>query len=372
MKEKVGKNKQPSHKIGIIGDALAPHFNSAPANQMRLLSQVLKAPVLTCNDLELLPFKKMGRYLVINTRFLRGERRNRFLSLINGACFFPFIKLFERKFDVIYLPGGIDSGFLPVLDLRKCILVINTLPFGHDDEIARAFALEFAPKLLAIIAHSRRVQERLISLGTAPEKIHFAYPWVDSDKFKYSQPPDSDEFRILVASAPDMERSREDPFAEKGISLLLECLAEFSQHHKASLCLLWRGKYNEILSRKIEELNLESRVEIIDQVVDTPPLFAQAHITVIPFRSLRGSPEFPLSAVESIACGRPVVTTDVPEIAEIVREYQCGCVAKAVKEDFLSALIECKQNYPVYQANCRKVADELFSLNLEMLSGLYG
>ena len=125
MKEKVDENKQPSRKIGVIGDALAPDFNSAPANQMRLLSQELKAPVLTGNNLGLVPFKKMGRYLIINARFLRGEKRNRLLSLVNGTCFFPFIKLFERRFDVIYLAGGIDSGFLPVLDLRKCILIIN-------------------------------------------------------------------------------------------------------------------------------------------------------------------------------------------------------------------------------------------------------
>jgi glycosyltransferase involved in cell wall biosynthesis len=76
---------------------------------------------------------------------------------------------------------------------------------------------------------------------------------------------------------------------------------------------------------------------------------------------MRGGPEIPLSAVESLACGRPVVTTEVLEIAEIVKEYQCGCVAKPVKEDFISALVECKKNYALYQANCRRVAEELFN-----------
>ena len=356
-------NEKLTRKIGIVGDALAPHFNEAYANQMHLLSQELKASVLTCNNLGFLPFKKMGQYLIINARFLREERRNPLFSLLNGAFFYPFVKLFERRFDIIYLSAGINSGFLPFLDLKKCIPIINVLPFSHDDETAKTFAGKFAPKMPAIIAQSRRVKERLISMGIEPQKIHLVYPWVDSSRFKYSEPPNIEEFRILFASAPNIESSREDLFAEKGLVLLLESLAEFSKHHKASLCLLWRGKYNKALYRKIKELNLESRVEVINKTADTPPLYAQAHITVIPFLTLSGSPEIPLSAVESLACGRPVVTTNVPEIAEIVGEYQCGCVAKPVKEDFLSALVECNRNYPVYQGNCRRVAEELFNSN---------
>lgn len=371
MNKELEKNRKPSPKIGIIGDALAPYFNSAPANQMRLLSQELEAPVLTCNNLGLLPFKKMGQYFIINGQFLRGEDRNPILSKVNGAFFYPFVKLFERRFDIIFLPGGIDSGFLSILDLKKCILVINALPFNKEDEVARAFADKIAPELRGIVAQSRRVKERLVSMGIKPQKICLAYPWLDSNKFKNTRPPDMDEFRILFASAPDAETSRQEPFIEKGMMLLLESFAEFKQHHKVSLCLLWRGKYNELLHRKIKELNLESQVEIINKEVDTPPLYADVHLTVVPFLTAKGGPEIPLSAVESIACGRPVVTTDVPEIAEIVTEYQCGCVAKPLKEAFLSALVECKKNYPLYQDNCRKVTMEVFMLNVEELRNLY-
>ena len=372
MHDKPDKNKKLLRRIGIIGDALAPRFNSAPANQMRLLSQELKAPVLTGNNLGFLPFKKMGQYLIINARFLREEKPNPLLSLLNSAFFYPFVKLFERRFDITYLPGSINSGFLPILDLKKCVLVINTCSFSPDDNIAKTFARKFAHKLLAVIAQSRRVEERLISMGVDSKKIQLVYPWVDSRKFRYSQPPDRDEFKILSASAPDTESIYEDRFTAKGISLLLDSFAEFSRHHKASLCLLWRDKYNETLHRKIKELNLEDRVEVINHVADTSSLYAQAHITVIPFLTLSGSPEIPLSAVESLACGRPVVTTDVPEIAEIVRTYNCGRVAEPTKEDFLSALIECQKEYSMYQTNCRRVAAELFSLNIKALRKFYG
>jgi glycosyltransferase involved in cell wall biosynthesis len=356
-----------NRKTGIVGDALAPYFNEAYANQVRLLSQELNTPVLTCNNIGILPFRKMGRYLIINATFLRQEKPNPFLRLANGAFFYPFVKLFERKFDIVFLSAGISSGFLPFLDLRKCIPIINALSFSSDDEVARTFAHEFAPKIPAIIAQSRRVKERLVSMGVEPQKIHLIYPWVDAGEFNYSEPPGMEEFRILFASAPNVEREHEDLLAKKGLGLLLESFAEFSQQRKASLLLLWRGKYNEELYNRIRELGLESRVEVINEVVDTPPLFARAHITVTPFLTMSESPEIPLSAVESLASGRPVVTTDVPEISEIVEEYQCGCVARPKKEDFLSAMIECQENYAVYQGNCRKVSAELFHLNAERL-----
>lgn len=361
-------SEKPKLKIGIIGDALAPNFNSAPANQMRVLSQMLGAPVLTTNDLGFIPFKRMGQYLILNARFLRGQKRNPFLSLLNGAFFYPFVKLFERKFDVIYVPGGVASGFLLILNLGKCILITNAIPFASDDEATKTFANKFAPKLMGIIAQSRRVKEQLVSMGVDSKKINLIYPWVDTNRFEYSQSPATEEFRIISASAPDAVLKNKDLFAEKGMDLLLESFSEFTKRQKAKLYLLWRGVYNERLSQKIKELNLEGCVEVINEVADTPTLYAQAHITVIPFLSLLGSPEIPLSAVESLVCGRPVVTTDVPEIAEVVRTYNYGCVAKPVKEDFLSALIACKRNYPVYQANCKEVADELFKLNIAELS----
>jgi glycosyltransferase involved in cell wall biosynthesis len=210
------------------------------------------------------------------------------------------------------------------------------------------------------------VKEQLISMGVDSQKVRLIYPWVDTNRFECSQPPNMEEFRILSASAPDAIWKDKDLFVEKGMDLLLESFSEFSRGRKARLFLLWRGLYNERLSKKIEELNLEDCVEVINGVADTPALYVRAHITVIPFLSLLGSPEIPLSAAESLVCGRPVVTTDIPEIAEIVRTYTCGCVTRPVKEDFLSALIECSRNYMRYQANCKKVADELFKLNIEV------
>lgn len=364
----MSKNDKPPVQIGIIGDALAPNFNEAYANQIHLLSEKLKVSVLTGNNLGLVPLERTGCYLIMNTRFLR--KKTPFLSLINGAFFYPLVKLFEKRFDTIFLTGSIDSGFLNYLNLEKCILIINTLPFDKESEQTRKFVRKFAPKMRGIIAQSKRIRNQLIEMDIKPNKVGLIYPWVDLHKFKYSQPPDMNEFQILFASAPNDEIPGEDIFTEKGIPLLLEAFKEFTKHDKVSLTIIWRGAYHRKLVEKIKELDLESRLTIVNEVADMPKLYSQSHITVIPFLNTRRSPEIPLSAVESLACGRPVVTTDVVEIAEIVDKYRCGYVAKPVIDELVSALVNSKQNYMDCQVNCRRVAEELFSLDSEKFTGI--
>jgi glycosyltransferase involved in cell wall biosynthesis len=345
-------------KIGIIGGGLAPYFNDAVANQMYLLSRKLNAQVITCNDIGLLPFKKMGQYLIVNTKFIMNETP--FLSFINGVVLYATIKLYERNFDVIIIPGGIDSKFLNYLDLKKCIPIVTSIPFVNEcvGNKIKKIALE----LQGIIAQSKRTKNQLVSMGVNPSKITLIYPLIDLSKFKYSDPPPLSKFKILFASAPNFEVSGEDNFGDKGVPLLLEVFKDFIKEGDAVLYIIWRGGYNRELYQMINRLDLEDYVEVIDKVVDMPEMYAKTHITVIPFLNLWRSPEIPLSAVESLACGRPVVATDVGEIAELVQKYKCGCATKPDKEDFLLSLIECKNNYQSYQTGCFEAICELSNL----------
>lgn len=347
-------------KIGIIGGGLAPYFNEAMANQMYLLSKKLNTQVITCNDIGLLPFKKMEQYLIVNTKFIMDGTP--FFSFINGAVLYAIIKLYERKFDVIIIPNGIDSEFLNYLDLRKCIPIVTSISVINENIENKI--KKITPKLHGIIAQSKRTKNQLISMGVNPSKIILIYPLIDLSKFKYSEPPPEDEFRILFASSPNLEVPGEDNFRDKGLPLLLEAFKEFARNNNTKLYIVWRGKYNEQLSKKINELNLEKDVKVINGIVNMPEMYAKVHITVIPFLDLWRSPEIPMSALESLTCGRPVVTTDVGEIGETVREYKCGCVSE-VREgsrSFEDGLKECKRNYEIYQENCSKMMTQYLGI----------
>ena len=348
-------------KVGIIGGGLAPYFNEAMANQMYLLSKKLNAQVITCNDIGLIPSKKMGQYFIVNTKFIM--RRTPVLSFINGAVLYAVIKLYERKFDVIIIPGGIDSEFLNYLNLRKCIPVVTSLPFVNESVENKI--KKIALKLRGMIAQSNRTKNQLISMGVDPGKIILMYPLIELSKFRYSEPLPANKFKILFASSPNLEVPGENNFRDKGVPLLLEAFKEFIKEEDAILYIVWRGKYNKELYQMINRLDLKDYVKVIDRVVNMPEMYAKVHVTVIPFLNLWRSPDIPLSAVESLACARPVVATDVGEISELIQRYKCGCVAKPLKDDFLMALKECQRNYQNYQRNCRGIVETLSNFDLE-------
>ena len=344
-------------KIGGIGARIAPPFNDADANQMYILSKELNASILTFDDIGYMPFKKIGQYFIINMRFF--IKKIPILSFINCVFFYIITKLYERNLDLLYLPSKTNDKFLNYLNLRKCIPIMTSIPFIEDKSV-EIFVKKIAPKLPAIIAQSNKVKNQLIDLGIDSSKVHVVYPLTDLNKFEHTEPENLNKLKILFASAPQIE----DNFEEKGVSLLLESFKEFVEYNDAILYIVWRKACIDKLYDKISELKLEDYVEVIADVVFMPEMYAKSHITVIPYLSLKWSPEIPLSAVESMACGRPVVTTDIAEIAKIVKEHNCGCVSKTMKNDFSEAFEECKRNYPMYQKNCRKTAEELFSPNI--------
>lgn len=336
-------------KIVIIGGALAPYFNESMANQVHILSKTLNAQVVTCNDIGLLPVKKMGRYLIINSKYLLN---NTFLlSLINGVVLYLIIKIYDLNSDIIIIPGGLRSKFIEYLNPTKCIPIVSSIPVINNDDVQKIIR-KYAPRFRGIIVQSDKTKNQLISLGIEPSKITLMYPLIDRSKFRYSDPPELNIFKILFASSPNLEVLGEDNFKDKGVLLLLEAFRELIKDVDALLYIVWRGKYNEDLYHTIEKLNMENNVKVVDMVVDMKEMYGKTHATVIPYMNLSRSPEIPLSAVESLACGRPVVTTNVGEIAKIVTERQCGCVVKPDVQDLITGLKDCRDNYETYQVNC--------------------
>lgn len=337
-------------KIGIIGGGLAPYFNEAMANQIYILSKKLNIPVLTFNDIGYHLFKRMERYTIINSKFF--TKKTPILWLINGLFIYIMTKIYERKFDLIIIPGGLESSFLKYLDPKKCVPIVTSLP---EFESKKYEIQKLASKVKKIIVQSEKVKRQLVSIGISPEKIVVMYPLIDLSKFKYTKPPSLDEFRILFASAPNLEIPEIDAYREKGVHLLLESFAEFiKKYPNAKLYILWRNKYNKRLKKDIKKYKLDKNVVVINKVIkNREEMYYNTHITIIPFVSLKQSPELPLSALEALASGRPVVSTDVTEISQIIFKYKCGCVTKPSVDSMFTALSQCKANYVEYQKNTK-------------------
>lgn len=345
--------------IGVIGAALAPYFNEAIANQIYILSEKLNAQVITCNDLGLLPFKKEKQYFIVNTKYIL--KKMPIVSFINGAMLYVVIKLYERKFEIIIIPGGINSEFLRYLKPEKCVPIITSIPSLDIQTHIKIKTL--ATKFKKIIVNSRKTEKQLIEIGVNPEKIIFYYPLIGLDKFRYSEPPMLNEFRILFASSPNLEIDDEDNFRDKGVLLLLTAFKEYLKYDMNSkLYIVWRGCYNERLYEELDILGLKDYVIVINCLVDMPQMYAKTHITVIPFLNLWRSPEIPSSALESLFSGRPLISTDVVDVSDIVKKYDCGVSTPGNEIDLCCAMRKIKAHYLYYQRNTLNFYREYVSM----------
>jgi glycosyltransferase involved in cell wall biosynthesis len=123
----------------------------------------------------------------------------------------------------------------------------------------------------------------------------------------------------------------------KGQDLLLEALAgERWRSRPWRLTLYGSGPHQGWLEVLVRHYHLEGRVDFAGHVDDVRAVWLRSHLLVLPSRA-EGTP---LSLLEAMALGRPVVVTDVGGNAEWVIPGETGFVAPAASAASLRAALE--------------------------------
>jgi glycosyltransferase involved in cell wall biosynthesis len=105
--------------------------------------------------------------------------------------------------------------------------------------------------------------------------------------------------------------------SRKGLGTLLDAAALVPD---VVFAIAGEGDERSMLETRIRQLGLEGRVRILGQRDDIPALLASCDLFVLPslFEGL------PLSILEAMAAGKPVIATAVPGTREAVREGETG------------------------------------------------
>ena len=148
-----------------------------------------------------------------------------------------------------------------------------------------------------------------------------------------------------------------------GLDVLLEAFVEVRKRHPtARLMIGGKGAIAEELAEWGSALGLGDAVTWLGFVreVDLPLCYEAADLSVIPSQALEG---FGLVAVESLACGTPVLVTPVGGMPEVVtgldpRLVLSGTTSGAIAEGLIAALSE-PEKLPGAAA-CRRYAEEHF------------
>jgi glycosyltransferase involved in cell wall biosynthesis len=204
----------------------------------------------------------------------------------------------------------------------KYILGIRTI-YKFDTTLYRLFT---KPDNVYLVAVSRNTRRELIEAGALPIKVFSVLNGVDKEVFK---PMNKDYAKTLVEEIlkvrlRDKVLLHVNPGPRKGTHILIRATAILRKIYGDNFTLLIAGKvgsktYREYIENMIRGLKLEENIKMLGYVEQRvlPLLYNAADITIVPSYSEGG----PLTTPESLACGTPVIATNVggnPEYLKIV------------------------------------------------------
>ncbi len=116
----------------------------------------------------------------------------------------------------------------------------------------------------------------------------------------------------------------------KGFSVLIESMKYIFEKNKGlKLILIIRYKIPEKYKKMIKSLGIEKNVIIIDRPINNIEDYVNsAEAVILPYKDLIATEGNPSCLLEAMACKTPVVTTNLPELREIVTPEQDVLMAK--------------------------------------------
>lgn len=230
--------------------------------------------------------------------------------------------------------------------------------------------LRGADRLFAV---SRQLRDRMVEAGAPPERVSVVPNGVDTNLFR---PGERDAARCALG-LPLHQRvllSVGPMLPAKGFQHLIAGLALLDGGETPHLYIAGPGDYQRALERQAERLGLASRVKFLGRVAQGQmPLWYQA-ADLFCFGSLReGCPNVVL---EALACGTPVVSTNVGGIPDLVEEGFSGLLfepgsPEAFAEALKAALARPWDRAAIAAAGARrswaKVAEEYLTVFQHMV-----
>ncbi len=271
----------------------------------------------------------------------KGLKDNLRLVTYVISLFFTLIKIVKKyKIDIIHAHSVIPTGLVGVIvaKIMGFPLFITTHGMDINNFDAKSiyghlisFSLNHCDRAIAV---SDDLAETMKSLGINKDKIIILRNAVDTERFKsfkntkFRHKYGVKENEILILFVGYL-----DTF--KGIFELIDTFYEINKKNKnVKLMMVGTGPKKDELKKKISHLGLRSYVMLTGAVSNTEihSYYQMADVFVLPSYT----EGFPLSVLEAMACGIPVVASNVGGIHEIVKNGLSGFLVYPKKREELT------------------------------------
>lgn len=148
---------------------------------------------------------------------------------------------------------------------------------------------------------------------------------------------------------------------------------------KAKLSLALRLKNKEDIKKKAEVIEIFRKNGLLSRVAfhddgnyDVFELYNMSDISVFPVENMHGKFDVPLAVIETMACEKPVIISDIPVLQEFAKEGNSVKIKKGSVAELNAAILDLYNNpekrKQIGQA-ARKFAEENF--NIQKIAAIY-
>lgn len=234
--------------------------------------------------------------------------------------------------------------------------------WGKQPGCARQI-LEAADKAAGLLAVSGSLKSDMAAMGMNPEKIRVHYTGLDQSRFI---PRDRASEKMKLGITGPLILSVGALIPRKSQDLIIAALPTLPE---ATLILAGYGECEGDFRELADRLGVADRVRFMGSVPhdDLPTLFAAADVMAL----VSSSEGLANAWVEALACGTPIVASDVGGIRELVKSQYAGRIIDRNPEAVAAAINEILINPPSREAVAANVSAFSWDENARQLSSFF-
>ena len=299
----------------------------------------------------------------------------------NSFIFFRLISILKKEKPQILHSHLFHAIFLGRVTGRICKvpIIISSIHSEYMGGFLRNRLLQITDSLDDVVTIvSQRVAETMIKLKTVSvNKLLVIYNGIDLNKFIFQDKEAKGKIKKELNLKEDTKIliSVGRLFKAKGYPYLIETIKILKKNLNIKLLVLGEGEDKSKLETQIRDFNLEKNIFLLDRKENVSDYLNASDVFIL--ASLWEG--LPIALLEAMACGLPVVATNVGGISEIIKDGVSGFLVELKNPMMLAEKIRYLLNLDVESrkemgVEGRKIIENKFSLEkmVKNYENLYG
>lgn len=261
------------------------------------------------------------------------------LNLINKIKLLFRILRFKLKTDLVHFlftPRSLTSFFLRWRLKFSKVKTIQTIATLSKESLSNPKKLKKILFADVIVVQSKNTLKKLMDRGI--KKAQLIYPGINLNKYQPSKKNPAvlkelklktDDFVVLYTGEYTRLKASDDIL--EALKLLFKNYKDIANLKFIFACRIKskkdQAKKNELV-KIIEQEKLTNQIVFLDTFTNMEQLYNISDINIFPAREMAGKFDIPLTLVESMACGKPIIVSKLKNLKELVAKNAYGLICE--------------------------------------------